>query len=81
MTEPIIESISANIATTLAGVTVLVALVSEIFVASVQDAAETMGMSDAFVGHRWRELYAGALADRYRCLSFGDGMLLDRRAA
>ena len=35
---------------TLAGVTVLVALVSEIFVASVQEAAEGMGMSPAFVG-------------------------------
>jgi Ca2+:H+ antiporter len=36
--------------TVLAGVTVLVALVSEIFVASVQVAAESMGMSAAFVG-------------------------------
>ena len=35
---------------TLAGVTVLVALVSEIFVESVQKAAETFGMSQAFVG-------------------------------
>jgi Ca2+:H+ antiporter len=35
---------------TLAGVTVLVALVSEIFVASVQEAASAMGMTDAFVG-------------------------------
>jgi Ca2+:H+ antiporter len=35
---------------TLAGVTVLVALVSEIFVESVQQAAETFGMSQAFVG-------------------------------
>ncbi|MGY4831744.1 calcium/proton exchanger [Sphaerotilaceae bacterium SBD11-9] len=34
----------------LAGVTVLVALVSEVFVSSVQVAAESMGMSDAFVG-------------------------------
>ncbi len=38
-------------------------------------------MIDAFVGHRWRDLYAVALADRYRFLSFGDAMLLDRRAA
>jgi len=36
--------------TTLAGVTVLVALVSEVFVASVQKAAETFGMTPAFVG-------------------------------
>jgi Ca2+:H+ antiporter len=35
---------------TLAGVTVLVALVSEVFVASVQDAALSLGMSQAFVG-------------------------------
>lgn len=34
----------------LAGVTVLVALVSEIFVGSVQEAASALGMSDAFVG-------------------------------
>jgi Ca2+:H+ antiporter len=35
---------------TLAGVTVLVAFVSEIFVASVQEAALAMGMTPAFVG-------------------------------
>src|SRR6187200_2317376 len=35
---------------TLAGVTVLVALVSEVFVESVQKAAEAFGMSPAFVG-------------------------------
>jgi len=35
---------------TLAGVTVVVALVSEVFVESVQHAAETFGMSPAFVG-------------------------------
>jgi Ca2+:H+ antiporter len=35
---------------TLAGVTVMVALVSEIFVESVQKAAESFGMSQAFVG-------------------------------
>lgn len=35
---------------TLAAVTVLVALVSEVFVESVQKAAETFGMSQAFVG-------------------------------
>src|SRR5438270_375041 len=34
----------------LAAVTVLVALVSEIFVSSVQEAAVAMGMTDAFVG-------------------------------
>jgi Ca2+:H+ antiporter len=35
---------------TLAGVTILVALVSEVFVASVEVAATTVGMSHAFVG-------------------------------
>lgn len=33
---------------------------------------------DAFVGPRWRDLYAVALADGYRFLSFGDAMLLTR---
>jgi S-adenosylmethionine:tRNA ribosyltransferase-isomerase len=37
-------------------------------------------MIDAFVGDRWRALYATALAERYRFLSFGDAMLLDRAA-
>ncbi len=37
-------------------------------------------MIDAFVGPRWRDLYATALAGDYRFLSFGDAMLLDRRA-
>jgi len=38
-------------------------------------------MIDAFVGDRWRDLYATALAHGYRFLSFGDAMLLDRHAA
>ncbi len=33
---------------------------------------------EAFVGPRWRELYAEALARDYRFLSFGDAMLLER---
>jgi S-adenosylmethionine:tRNA ribosyltransferase-isomerase len=37
-------------------------------------------MIDAFVGERWRRLYAEALASGYRFLSFGDAMLLDRHA-
>lgn len=36
-------------------------------------------MIDAFVGDRWRDLYAAAIGERYRMLSFGDAMLLDRR--
>lgn len=35
-------------------------------------------MIDAFVGSRWRALYAEALREGYRFLSFGDAMLLDR---
>jgi len=31
---------------------------------------------DAFVGPRWRELYAEALTEGYRFLSFGDAMVL-----
>ncbi|HET9206193.1 MAG TPA: cation transporter, partial [Burkholderiaceae bacterium] len=46
--------------TTLAGVTILVALVSEVFVESVQHAAETLGMSPAFVGFIVVALVGGA---------------------
>ena len=45
---------------TLAGVTVVVALVSEIFVESVQHAAETLGMTPAFVGFIVVALVGGA---------------------
>jgi S-adenosylmethionine:tRNA ribosyltransferase-isomerase len=33
---------------------------------------------DAFVGPRWRDLYATALAEGYRFLSFGDALWLER---
>jgi len=46
--------------TTLAGVTVLVALVSHVFVGSVQKAAEDFGMSQAFVGFIVVALVGGA---------------------
>jgi Ca2+:H+ antiporter len=46
--------------TTLVGVTVLVALVSEIFVESVQEAAEAFGMTPAFVGFVVVALVGGA---------------------
>ena len=36
-------------------------------------------MLEAFVGPRWRDLYALALAHGYRFLSFGDAMLVGRR--
>jgi Ca2+:H+ antiporter len=45
---------------TLAGVTVLVALVSEVFVASVQEAAVAFGMTPAFVGFIIVALVGGA---------------------
>ncbi len=38
-------------------------------------------MIDAFVGERWRRLYAHAMEHEYRFLSFGDAMLLDRHRA
>ena len=34
---------------------------------------------DAFVGSRWKSLYTTAIQEKYRMLSFGDAMLLDRR--
>lgn len=37
-------------------------------------------MIEAFVGTRWRRLYADAARAGYRFLSFGDAMLLDRGA-
>jgi Ca2+:H+ antiporter len=45
---------------TLAGVTVLVALVSEVFVESVQEAALTLGLTPAFVGFIVVALVGGA---------------------
>jgi S-adenosylmethionine:tRNA ribosyltransferase-isomerase len=33
---------------------------------------------DAFIGDRWRDLYATALDRGYRFLSFGDAMLVER---
>jgi Ca2+:H+ antiporter len=45
---------------TLAGVTVLVALVSEVFVESVQQAAVAFGMTPAFVGFIVVALVGGA---------------------
>lgn len=53
---------------TLLGVTVLVALTSEIFVESVQKAAESFGMSQAFVGFVVVALVGGA-AEMASCFS------------
>ncbi len=35
-------------------------------------------MIESFVGKRWRALYQQAIEEKYRLLSFGDAMLLDR---
>ena len=35
-------------------------------------------MVESFVGRRWRDLYAEAIEEKYRFLSFGDAMLIDR---
>jgi S-adenosylmethionine:tRNA ribosyltransferase-isomerase len=35
-------------------------------------------MIDSFMGPRWRNIYAEALSEHYRFLSFGDAMLLTR---
>ena len=40
-----------------------------------------LAMLDAFMGPRWRDRYALALAEGYRFLSFGDAMLVDRETA
>lgn len=37
-------------------------------------------MISSFVGSRWRSIYAQAIESRYRFLSFGDAMLLNRHA-
>ncbi|MEK7293098.1 MAG: tRNA preQ1(34) S-adenosylmethionine ribosyltransferase-isomerase QueA [Actinomycetota bacterium] len=37
-------------------------------------------MIDSFIGARWRLLYEHAIEHKYRFLSFGDAMLLDRHA-
>jgi S-adenosylmethionine:tRNA ribosyltransferase-isomerase len=40
-----------------------------------------LSLVEAFVGRRWRDLYAEALASGYRFLSFGDASLLTRAGA
>ncbi len=44
-----------------------------------QPRSTLLAMIESFVGHRWREMYALALAEGYRFLSFGDAMLLRAR--
>jgi len=40
-----------------------------------------LAMISAFMGPRWRDVYAHAIGQRYRMLSFGDAMLASRRSA
>jgi S-adenosylmethionine:tRNA ribosyltransferase-isomerase len=35
-------------------------------------------MIESFIGTRWRDIYAEAISEEYRFLSFGDAMLLAR---
>lgn len=35
-------------------------------------------MIEAFIGRRWRDLYGAAIAGKYRFLSFGDAMFIER---
>ncbi len=44
-----------------------------------QPRSSLLVLVEAFAGPLWRELYASALADGYRFLSFGDAMILERR--
>jgi S-adenosylmethionine:tRNA ribosyltransferase-isomerase len=44
-----------------------------------QPASTLLCLVEAFVGPRWRDLYATALREGYRFLSFGDAMLLPHR--
>lgn len=46
-----------------------------------QPRSSLLVMLAAFVGPRWRELYAEALAEGYRFLSFGDAMLVSREGS
>jgi S-adenosylmethionine:tRNA ribosyltransferase-isomerase len=43
-----------------------------------QPRSTLLALVEAFVGPRWRDLYALALAEGYRFLSFGDAMFLER---
>lgn len=43
-----------------------------------QPRSSLLALLDAFIGDRWRELYAVALAGGYRFLSLGDAMLVGR---
>ncbi|MBW8827039.1 MAG: tRNA preQ1(34) S-adenosylmethionine ribosyltransferase-isomerase QueA [Acidobacteria bacterium] len=44
-----------------------------------QPGSTLLCLVESFVGPHWRDLYATALAEGYRFLSFGDAMFLERR--
>ena len=46
-----------------------------------QPRSSLLVLVDAFIGPRWRDLYAEALREGYRFLSFGDAMFLEGRRA
>ena len=53
-------------------------LVDVLFTNFHQPRSSLLVMLSAFAGPRWREIYAEALADEYRFLSFGDAMMVGR---
>ncbi|HEY2332005.1 MAG TPA: tRNA preQ1(34) S-adenosylmethionine ribosyltransferase-isomerase QueA [Acidimicrobiales bacterium] len=44
-----------------------------------QPASTLLCLVESFIGARWRDLYALALAEGYRFLSFGDAMFIERQ--
>jgi len=46
-----------------------------------QPKSSLLVMLTAFAGDRWRELYAEAIDNQYRFLSFGDAMIVSRADA
>ena len=56
-------------------------LVQPIVAPTQENLVELLLMIDALIGPVWRDLYAEALREGYRFLSFGDAMLLTRRPA
>lgn len=54
------------------------ALVDRLMTNFHQPRSTLLVLLEAFMGRRWRDLYATALDDGYRFLSFGDAMLVNR---
>ena len=53
-------------------------LVDVLFTNFHQPRSSLLVMLASFAGPRWREIYAEALAEQYRFLSFGDAMIVAR---